>query len=97
MDEPEFEWDFLKDLENQIKHGVSFKDACHAFSDPDCVISEDPDHSHVEERLFCYGLDQAMQDVLTVRFTFRVGRIRIIGAGYWRKGRKLYDKENQIY
>lgn len=23
--------------------------------------------------------------------------IRILGAGYWRKGRKIYDKENQVY
>ena len=35
--------------------------------------------------------------VMTVRFTFREGRIRIIGAGYWRKGKKIYDKENHIH
>ena len=23
--------------------------------------------------------------------------IRIIGAGYWRKGRKLYEKTNQVH
>jgi len=31
---------------------------------------------------------------MTVRFTWRDGRIRIIGAGYWRKGRKVYDETN---
>jgi uncharacterized protein len=34
---------------------------------------------------------------MTVRFTERQGRIRIIGVGYWRKGRKMYDKENHIH
>jgi hypothetical protein len=32
--------------------------------------------------------------VLTVRFTLRVGNIRVIGAGYWRKQKELYEKEN---
>jgi uncharacterized protein len=31
--------------------------------------------------------------VLTVRFTYRRGgTIRIIGAGYWRKGKKIYEE-----
>jgi hypothetical protein len=33
--------------------------------------------------------------VMTVRFTWREGRIRIFGAGYWRKGKRLYDRENK--
>jgi hypothetical protein len=33
--------------------------------------------------------------VMTVRFTWRDGRIRIFGAGYWRKGKRLYDRENK--
>jgi hypothetical protein len=35
--------------------------------------------------------------VLTVRFTYRSGVIRIFGAGYWRKGREIYERENQIH
>jgi uncharacterized protein len=30
---------------------------------------------------------------MTVRFTYRERRIRIIGAGYWRKGKDMYDAE----
>jgi uncharacterized DUF497 family protein len=46
-----------------------------------------------EQRYFCFGrIDDA---VLTVRFTHRDGKIRIIGAGYWRKGRKLYEDANR--
>jgi hypothetical protein len=31
---------------------------------------------------------------MTVRFTYGKSKIRIIGAGYWRKGKKIYEKEN---
>lgn len=31
--------------------------------------------------------------ILTVRFTYREGVIRIIGAGYWQKGKVTYDQE----
>jgi hypothetical protein len=30
-----------------------------------------------------------------VRFIQRGDRIRIIGAGYWRKGKQLYEKTNR--
>ena len=35
--------------------------------------------------------------ILTVRFTYRKNSIRIIGAGYWRKGKGIYEKEHQIH
>ncbi len=41
----------------------------------------------------CFGIVEG--NVLTVRFTWRAGRIRIIGAGYWRKGRKAYEEANR--
>jgi len=34
---------------------------------------------------------------MTVRFTSRESAIRIIGAGYWRKGKRIYERENQIH
>ena len=30
---------------------------------------------------------------MTVRFTYRNEIVRIIGAGYWRAGRKIYEKK----
>ena len=96
-DEPEFEWDDYKNLENQIKHGVSFLEATHAFLDPKHIIMRDDSHSHNEERYFCLGLNKKQTNILTVRFTFRKKKLRIIGAGYWRKGRRLYEQENQIH
>ncbi|AHE97677.1 MULTISPECIES: BrnT family toxin [Thioalkalivibrio] len=87
-----FEWDPEKDLLNQAKHGVSFAEAQLAFADPDRVIAEDLSHSHTEKRYYCFG--KAGDGILTVRFTFRLGVIRIIGAGYWRKGKQIYEREN---
>ena len=31
------------------------------------------------------------------KVTFSKNIIRIIGAGYWRKGKKIDEKENKIY
>jgi len=91
----EFEWDTGKDRSNQSKHGVSFARAQYAFADPDRVILEDVTHSTADEkRYFCLG--QVDEGILTVRFTYREGRIRIFGAGYWRKGRRIYGEQNQI-
>ncbi len=90
-----FEWDDEKDRENRAKHGVSFKTAQCAFTDPKRVIARDPGHSLREPRYYCFG--RAGGGILTVRFTYREGRIRIIGAGYWRKGKAIYEEENKIY
>ena len=92
MAEPSFEWDAAKDHSNQIKHGVSFELAQQAFLDPRRVIVPDLDHSGDEQRYFCFGWVEGA--VMTVRFTWRAPRIRIIGAGFWRKGRNVYEQEN---
>ena len=92
-----FEWDEAKNLENQEKHGVSFYDAQHAFIDERRVIAEDVVHSQEEKRYFCFGYNKDQSGVLTVRFTYRNNRIRIIGAGYWRKGKKIYEQANSLH
>lgn len=90
-----FEWDEAKNRHNSQKHGVSFERAKRAFLDPLRVIVEDLEHSSEEKRWFCMG--EVEGGILTVRFTYRRSIIRIFGAGYWRKGRKRYEKENQIF
>ena len=90
-----FEWDDTKDRENQSKHGVAFSAAQLAFSDPNRVIAEDLEHSEGEKRFFCFG--RVGEGILTVRFTCRENRIRIFGAGYWRRGKAIYEKENQVH
>ena len=95
MAEARFDWDPDKDRENQSKHRVSFGDAQLAFADPRRVIAEDLSHSSSEKRYYCFG--DAGGGILTVRFTYREGVIRIFGAGYWRRGKRIYDRENQIH
>ncbi len=89
-----FEWDPEKDRENQQRHGVPFELAQYAFADTCRVIARDLDHSQQEERFFCFG--RVGDGILTVRFTYRNGTIRIFGAGYWRKGKKTYEQENNV-
>lgn len=95
MAKTRFEWDSEKDSANQQKHGVSFSLAQYAFADPQRVIAKDESHSQTEERFYCFG--EVDGGILTVRFTFRTSVIRIIGAGYWRKGKAIYERENQIH
>jgi uncharacterized DUF497 family protein len=90
-----FEWNEEKDRQNQAKHNVSFSLAQRAFLDPHRVIVEDVNHGRVEERFYCIG--RVGDGTMTVMFTYRVNVIRIYGAGYWRKGRKIYEKQNKIY
>ena len=94
MSKTSFEWDPNKDLENQQKHGVTFVEAQYAFADPQRVIAEDLSHSDQEQRYFCFG--KVGGGILTVRFTYRQEVIRIIGAGYWRKGKMIYEQENSV-
>ena len=94
MNETDFEWDEVKDLINLQKHGVSFVDAQYAFLDKKRIIAKDLSHSQNEQRFYCFGLNEQGNDVLTVRFTYRNSIIRIIGAGYWRKGKKIYEQNN---
>ena len=80
-----FEWDPVKQDANIAKHGVGFHDAQLAFLDPK--------RNAAEARYFCIG--RVRDGILTVRFTWREKRIRIIGAGFWREGRKLYEDQNR--
>ena len=95
MAQTRFEWEAKKDQENQEKHGVAFCAAQFAFADPNRVIAEDLSHSSSERRYFCFGLVE--NGVVTVRFVYRDDVIRIFGAGYWRKGKQIYERENKIH
>lgn len=89
---PAFTWDAGKELMNLDKHGVDFKTAMKAFLDHQRCIAVDSQHSAVEQRFFCMGKVEGR--ILTVRFIYRANTIRIIGAGFWRKGKKFYEENN---
>ena len=95
MAESTFEWDDAKNAVNIEKHGVAFADAQRAFLDSKRVILKDVGHSEAEDRFFCIGCVDG--GIMTVRFTYRTPKIRIFGAGYWRKGKQIYETRNQIH
>ncbi len=95
MEMTRFEWDEAKGKQNQRKHGIPFVVAQYAFADPRRVVLLDVEHSAEEQRFYCIG--KIGDGIVTVRFTFRGNVIRIFGAGYWRKGKKYYDQQNQIH
>ena len=95
MVSPNFEWDDYKNILNYTKHGVTFELAQHAFADAKRIIAKDITHSNSEDRYYCFG--KVDNEIITVRFTLRNNIIRIIGAGYWRKGKQIYEKENNVH
>ena len=75
-----FEWDQAKDLANQQKHGVAFKEASTVFGDPLAWFQLDEQHSQDEERLLLLGRSSANR-LLAVLFTDRgADLIRVISA-----------------
>jgi uncharacterized DUF497 family protein len=84
-----FVWDAAKESANVARHGIDFRTAAQAFLDPDRLIRIDEKHSFYEPRWYCIGSTE--DGIVTVRFTYRGGQVRMIGAGYWRQGRKLYE------
>ena len=95
MPTAQFDWDEKKNETNQKMHSLSFQEAQAAFFDANRVIAQEADHSRNEERFYCFGKVEG--GVLTVRFTYRGNQIRTIGAGFWRKGKQIYDKENNLH
>jgi len=91
----DFEWDPLKNIANQQKHKVSFEDAQYAFADLNRIFAEDHTHKSKETRYYCFG--NVNGEIMTVRFTYRNNKIRIFGAGYWRKGKKVYEETHKLH
>jgi uncharacterized DUF497 family protein len=74
----DFEWDDIKAAENVRNHGVSFAQAASTFLDPFAVEWIDLREAYGEERIILLGMTS--NQVLTVVYTERAERIRIISA-----------------
>lgn len=95
MEKVIFDWNSNKDELNQKKHNISFDEAQYSFFDQHRILAEDLKHSQKEKRYFCIG--RIKSGIVTVRFAYKGNIIRIIGAGYWRKGVKIYEEKNKIH
>jgi|GEM_PF-704907 len=86
-----FSWDRAKERLNVARHGVDFTTAQQAFADPKALVLFDETHSDRSE-LRWWLLGMVGGRVMLVRYTHRAnGVIRLIGAGYWRRGRDTYE------
>ena len=86
----QFEWDPLKALANETKHGVSFVEASEVFDDDHSSAVPDPDHSNDEGRYLIFGVSRTGR-VLVVSYTERGDRIRLISA------RTMTARERRAY
>jgi uncharacterized protein len=74
----DFEWDEAKAAENYAKHGVFFELAIKVFEDPFGIERLDDREDYGEDRFILIGTADGV--ALTVVYTERNGRIRIISA-----------------
>jgi len=87
-----FEWDPKKARSNLRKHGVSFREAARALSDPMAATGDDPDHSLDECRYVTFGVSNRGR-LLIVSHTEEGDTIRIISARRASKGeRRIYEE-----
>jgi uncharacterized DUF497 family protein len=84
-----FEWNDAKAHANLEKHEVSFEAARLVFDDPASVDNIDDRENYSEDRFTITGMVNAR--LLTVTYTERDGRIRIISA------RKATRREQDDY
>ena len=89
-----FEWDLWNVQKNEVKHGVSSKEAESAFFDSHKKLFRDSSHSTSrEERLILYGKSLEGR-VLMVGFTVRGAKVRVITArAASRKERAVYEEK----
>ena len=74
----DFEWDEAKAADNYAKHGLSFELAVKVFRDPFGIERLDDREDYGEDRFILIGIAEGA--LLTVVYTERNGRIRIISA-----------------
>ena len=89
MRDDRFEWSEAKARANLSKHGVSFDAGRLVFGDPASIDEVDDRDDYGEERFLITGMVD--RRLLTVAYTEREGRIRIISV------RKATRREQDSY
>ena len=87
-----FEWDKGNIHKNWVKHNVTPFECEQGFFNRPIVISEDVEHSNIENRFYALGLTDTGR-MLFVVFTIRRNNIRVISARDMnKKERRLINK-----
>lgn len=89
MQDDRFEWDDEKARINLADHKISFEIAQLVFEDRQAVDDLDDREDYGEERANRYGLVHGK--LITVCYTYRLDRIRIISA------RRATQREHKAY
>jgi uncharacterized DUF497 family protein len=93
VEDDDFEWDDDKAAQNAADHGVTFEAARLVFDDPFAIEREDQREQYGEDRYVILGMVQ--DRLLTVAYTMRGARKRIISARYAEpRERRRYHEEN---
>ncbi len=88
----EWEWDDSKNEANTKKHGISVEEALHVFTDPHAIKKEDLAHSTPKERRLWRTGKLKSGLVVTVVYTLKGDRIRLISAQERRRERREYEQ-----
>jgi uncharacterized protein len=92
MNEINFQWNELKNRENQRKHGVSFEEARSVFFDAQAVEFYDNEHGEMEDRFLLLGVSSKLRILMVCHCLREEGNtIRIISA------REATKKEQREY
>jgi uncharacterized protein len=86
-----FDWDNGNKSKSLIKHTVTIEEAEQVFMDQLAMFFEDREHSDIELRFKVLGVTR--QDrLLTVAFTIRNNKIRVVSARDMQRNERLvYD------
>ena len=87
-----FDWDDGNLYKNEKKHGITWQEIEEVFFNQPLLLAEDAKHSIYEFRCVAYGKSNHDKK-LTIIFTKRVSKIRVISArDMSKKERVYYDK-----
>jgi uncharacterized DUF497 family protein len=74
-----FEWDKGNKEKNWIKHKVKIEECEEVFYDDKNIVLPDTKHSQIEKRFYLLGKTKGDRK-LTITYTFRIDKIRVISA-----------------
>lgn len=90
----EFEWNAGNRDKNKLSHNVEWWECEEVFFNYPLFTTIDEKHSETEERVYAFG-HTTNDRLLTIVFTIREQRIRIISArGMNKKERNMYHEES---